>query len=304
MEFVYETIEHGTSNFPIGIHETNCPEGFRLYPHMHSEFEFFVLTKGSGTICIDGTTYPLSQGEGVFVNSRSIHLGMPTSSEPAFFYAIVFSPQIFGSYINDIVIDKYVAPVIHHSLRLPVLYSRNIPWQEEALKTAETMYTLRRQDIPCKELKFKALLFHLWSIFCEHGRDTTHTPPGGRIDEIRQTIDFIDREYASKLTLSDLAKCAHMSESHFCRSFADVMHMTPFAYIQQVRIQKSCQILKNDDAPISRIALSCGFNDFSYYSRRFRELIGCTPSEYRKRAFASYSRQNEVGSGEKDAKPN
>ncbi len=288
MEFVYETIEHGKTEFPIGFHQTHCPEGFRLYPHIHEEFEFFVLAEGSGTLLIDGAPYTLCPGDGAFVNSRCIHLGTPLSSDPAFFYAIVFSPQIFGSYVNDIVIDKYVAPVIHRSLKLPVLYKKEIPWQAEALEIAENMYQLRRQSVPCAELKLKSHLFRLWSILCEHGQSIGNASAlkSERFDEIRRAIDFIDREYASKLTLSALARCAHMSESHFCRSFSEAMRMTPFAYIQQVRIQKSCQILKNEDAPISRAALSCGFNDFSYYSRRFRELIGCTPSEYRKRAFA------------------
>lgn len=293
MEFVYETIEHGKPEFPIGFHKTHCPEGFRLYPHIHEEFEFFVLAEGSGTLLIDGVPFSLSQGEGAFVNSRCIHLGTPLSSDPAFFYAIVFSPQIFGSYVNDIVIDEYVAPVIHRSLELPVLYKREIPWQAEALEIVENMYQLRRQEAPCSELTLKSQLFHLWSIFCQHGRDTGSASATGRgnLDEIRHAIEFIDKEYASKLTLSDLAKQAHMSESHFCRSFTEVMRMTPFAYIQQVRIQKSCQSLKNEDTPISGIALSCGFNDFSYYSRRFREIIGCTPSAYRKQAFASYRAQ-------------
>ena len=106
-----------------------------------------------------------------------------------------------------------------------------------------------------------------------------------------------DQETGSHLTLADLAAAAHMSESHFCRSFSAVTHMTPFSYLQQVRIQKSCQYLKNSDLPVSRIALSCGFNDLSYYARRFRERIGCTPSEYRRDAVQEdYSRSGETPS--------
>ena len=62
----------------------------------------------------------------------------------------------------------------------------------------------------------------------------------------------------------------------------------------QVRIQKSCQYLKNSDLAVSRIAVSCGFNDLSYYARRFREQVGCTPTEYRRRA------QSELPGGNAD----
>ena len=77
-------------------------------------------------------------------------------------------------------------------------------------------------------------------------------------------------------------------------SFAAVAHKTPFSYLQQVRIQKSCQYLKNSDLAVSRIAVSCGFNDLSYYARRFREQVGCTPTEYRRRA------QSELPGGNAD----
>ena len=206
-------------------------------------------------------------------------------------YAIVFSPRIFGAEFNDAVVDKYVSPVIRRSLRLPAVYTECVPWQEEALQTAEELRVLGLGG-DGSELEVKSRLFHLWALLCGHGERTQQED--GRLAELRGVMELIDREYGSHLTLADLAAAAHMSESHFCRSFAAVAHKTPFSYLQQVRIQKSCQYLKNSDLAVSRIAVSCGFNDLSYYARRFREQVGCTPTEYRRRA------QSELPGGNVD----
>lgn len=277
---IYEPVRHGTPEFPFEIHETDSAGGFHLYPHFHEEFEFLVITKGSGVLCVDGENRRLRAGDGAFVNARSIHLGFPDGRGDVSFFAVVFSPRIFGSFVSDAVVDRYVSPVLRGSLRLPELCSPETGWGAEALRAARGLYELR--GVPDCELELKSRLFHLWAVLCAHG--TRAEAADGRLDELRGAMELIDREYASHLTLADLAAAAHMSESHFCRSFAAVAHKTPFSYLQQVRIQKSCQYLKNSDLAVSRIAVSCGFNDLSYYARRFREQLGCTPTEYRRRA--------------------
>lgn len=280
--YLYEDVKHGSPGFPMGVHRVEEPHGFRLYPHIHEEFEILVLTRGRGRVYIDGAAYSLTAGEGVFIPSRSIHLGKPEDAGPASFYAIVFSPRMLGEGINDKISRRYVEPVLHGGLKLPVQYSPAVDWQQAALEAAQQVETLEREAPTCKELLLKAALLRLWAALCAHGESTAAPAEGGRLDEIREALEYIDREYASPLTLGELAQQAHMSESHFSRCFSAATHMSPFAYLQQVRIQKSCQILRQGALPVSRIALACGFNDFSYYSKRFREVVGCTPSEYRK----------------------
>lgn len=281
--YLYEDVKHGSPDFPMGIHRVEDSHGFSLYPHIHEEFEFLVLTCGRGQIYIDGEAYSLQAGQGVFVNARSIHLGRPEGEGGAAFYAIVFSPRMLGAYTGDTITDRYVTPVLHGRLKLPVLYSPETVWQRQVLEAAQEMEKAEKTDSPCKELHLKSALFQLWAALCAHGETKAVTVGSGRLDEIREALEYIDREYAAPLTLSQLARQAHMSESHFNRCFSAVTHMSPFAYIQQVRIQKSCQSLREENLPVSRVALSCGFNDFSYYSKRFREVVGCTPSQYRKR---------------------
>lgn len=89
---------------------------------------------------------------------------------------------------------------------------------------------------------------------------------------------FIDQN----ITLEELAEYAHLSEGQFCRSFKELTGMTPFRYLIRYRILQSCNQLLLTDKKVTEIALSCGFNNISYYNRAFFKIMRMTPTEYRK----------------------
>lgn len=104
-----------------------------------------------------------------------------------------------------------------------------------------------------------------------------------KMKRIRLLLSHIAQNYMHPVSLSDLAALTGLSNAECSRFSNSQMNQTPFAYLNQYRIERSCELLVNTDIPISEIALRTGFNSFSYYSKRFRELMHCTPSEYREK---------------------
>ena len=90
------------------------------------------------------------------------------------------------------------------------------------------------------------------------------------------------KNYHQNITLEELAEYAHLSEGQFCRSFKELTGMTPFRYLIRYRILQSCNQLLLTDKKVTEIALSCGFNNISYYNRAFFKIMRMTPTEYRK----------------------
>lgn len=76
---------------------------------------------------------------------------------------------------------------------------------------------------------------------------------------ISRTMDYISQYYMEDIRIGDLAKACHISETHFRRVFTSYMHMGPLEYINKVRIQTACEILKKTDESIADIAYKCGF---------------------------------------------
>lgn len=100
---------------------------------------------------------------------------------------------------------------------------------------------------------------------------------------IKDVVAFIDRHYAERLSLMQLAKIANVSETRFRRLFKNVMEMTPGRYLTTIRLNAARKLLATTDMLISDIATQVGFWDQSHFVKAFKRERGLTPSQHRKR---------------------
>ena len=100
-------------------------------------------------------------------------------------------------------------------------------------------------------------------------------------------VTFIDRHYAERLSLAQLAKIANVSEPRFRRLFQSVMEMTPGHYVTTIRLNAARKLLATTDMLISGIATQVGFWDQSHFVKAFKRQRGLTPSQYRKRHWTT-----------------
>lgn len=96
--------------------------------------------------------------------------------------------------------------------------------------------------------------------------------------------DAIDRDYGRPLDVPALARIAHVSPSHFSRSFRATFGETPHRYLQRRRIERAMALLRDTTHPVTDVALMVGSNSLGTFSRTFRDVVGVSPSEYRRRA--------------------
>ena len=94
----------------------------------------------------------------------------------------------------------------------------------------------------------------------------------------------IHGQFDCELTTAAIAATASVSESECLRCFRKTIGTTPIQYLKQYRIRQSAKQLAETGLKISDIAVSCGFQDMSYFTKAFREQMGCTPTQYRKNA--------------------
>ncbi len=99
--------------------------------------------------------------------------------------------------------------------------------------------------------------------------------------QIARSVDLIHSDFQTDLSLDDLASAAAMSRYHFLRCFKTHVGSTPYAYLQQVRLQNAATLLRDSSRSITDIALDCGFTSPSRFSSAFRHYFGCTPSFFR-----------------------
>jgi AraC-like DNA-binding protein len=100
------------------------------------------------------------------------------------------------------------------------------------------------------------------------------------LKNLRRAKDFIDREYASPLDISDIARTAFMSPAHFSRNFRKAYGETPYAYLMTRRIERAKAFLRQG-LSVTDACEAVGCTSLGSFSSRFRELVGVTPSQYR-----------------------
>lgn len=104
-----------------------------------------------------------------------------------------------------------------------------------------------------------------------------------KVKKIEKAVELMTKSYnETELTISALADYANMSEKNFRRLFFDIYNKTPYAYLQEFRIEKSKTMLRYTNKSISDIAIQCGFSDVYSFSHCFKKHIGASPSKYRR----------------------
>jgi AraC-like DNA-binding protein len=96
--------------------------------------------------------------------------------------------------------------------------------------------------------------------------------------------DAMDRSYAEPLDIPSLARVAHVSPAHFSRSFRDTFGETPHRYLQRRRIERAMFLLWQTDRSVTEICFDVGFASLGTFSRTFSQIVGESPSDYRRRA--------------------
>lgn len=96
--------------------------------------------------------------------------------------------------------------------------------------------------------------------------------------------DAMDRAYAEPLDVAALARIALVSEAHFIRTFRDTFGETPHRYLQRRRVERSMHLLRETGRSVTEICYDVGFSSLGTFSRTFRDIMGCSPTEYRRRA--------------------
>jgi AraC-like DNA-binding protein len=100
---------------------------------------------------------------------------------------------------------------------------------------------------------------------------------------LRRARDLMDREYARPLEVAELARAALMSTAHFSRQFRAAYGETPYAYLMTRRIERAKALLRRGDLSVTEVCLAVGCSSLGSFSARFTELVGQTPTAYRRR---------------------
>ena len=224
----------------------------------------------------------LEQGDALFVNTRRMHYGYSRQGQNCRFLCILLHSSLFTG--SGTLLEREVTPVLEHpDVNWHRLDAASPAGQEAALLLSR-IAALKEEAPEAYEMEVVGLLHILWSVLLRHMGPLPPAAgkPHTELDLQRTMVSYICQNYGEKLSLSDIAKAGHVSRSRCCQMFRRHLQQTPVEYLNSYRLKTAANLLRGTNQTVTEIALSCGFNHLSYFSKMFLQVYGCTPKEYRK----------------------
>lgn len=230
---------------------------------------FFLVIRGAGFLEYNSQTHSLKTGDCVFIDCQKPYAQY--TSEDLWTLKWV---HFYGSNMNGIY-EKYI-----ERGGSPCFHSQN---QDTYLNLLDELYEIADSSVFIRDMKIYEKLTSLLTVLMEENWNpgiSKRTSAHKR--DLQDIKDYIDRNYAEKITLDHLAEQFFINKFYLTRIFKEQFGISVTSYMLQVRITHAKQLLRFTHMSISEIALECGMNDANYFSRMFRKIEGTSPGDFRK----------------------
>lgn len=283
----HETELRGTPMFPCAVYTTDLSKNVTggVPWHWHEEIEINVIRKGAARMRLDGMDVTLKAHEGIFINSNVLHSAAIASPEGCIMDAFVFFPTLLSGPPESVFEQKYIRPLLACSSLPGVPFFTDTDWQRQAAGLVEEAYVLFESGAFGFELLVREKLSHLWYTILSHVQPSLEAGSDAESQDsirIKDMMNYMQLHYSNALTLLDIASSAHISERECLRCFKKSLGTPPIQYLMKYRVSVAADRLSSTNAPITDIAVSCGFDSPSYFTQIFKRMIGQTPTEYRR----------------------
>jgi AraC-like DNA-binding protein len=257
----------GEDNFPLILHNFNTCN-FNIHWHRHTELLYFTESDNVRLYC-DGEEFVPEKGELVAVNPNILHRGAGTSVKTK--YICIMLPPTFFNFTGEN--RRYV-------------FQKRIRGDRYIGQLAEKIYATYHARGVGYRYGTLALCYELIDYMIRNYADGSMDRNGfaarnDKLEKFNNIIDYMHMHYNEPLNTAQAAELAHLSECYFCRLFKMHTQESFTAYLNNIRIQKSIDLLKNSKMSITAVAATVGFNDVNYFCRIFRRIIGNSPQQYR-----------------------
>lgn len=276
---------HGNYAFPIGINVEAIEayeQGAFLW-HWHPEIELTCVMSGEIEYHVNDKEYILTEGEGIFGNSNTLHAGYMKDGQECTYLSVTFHPRFLYGYENSVLQTKYVDFVTSNNAWPSLKLEKQIIWHQEIIQMLRDIYELSKKPPLDYELEIHMLLMQIWKKLYRYFRTLPEKEqkPQRYLERLRNIISYVQEHYNQEITLDDVAGHVNICKSECCRFFKKHMGMTLFDYIMFLRIQNSLPLLRDGES-VTKAAGMAGFSSPAYYGQIFKRYMKCTPREYQK----------------------
>ncbi|MCM1224514.1 MAG: AraC family transcriptional regulator [Lachnospiraceae bacterium] len=239
--------------------------------HFHEHYVIGFVEDGERCLSCRNEDYIIGQGSVVLFNPGDNHACVQTDEGTLDYRGFNISKEIMLDLAEEVT-----------GIRELPGFSKNVISDDEVicyLRPLHEMVMTGNSDFGKEE----NLLFLLSSLIQNYGQPFENCIPECR-EEIERACKFMEQHFTERIYLDQICRQAGLSKSTLLRAFTKSKGITPYRYLETIRINEAKKLLSNGISPLD-VAIRTGFSDQSHFTNYFTSFIGLAPGVYREIFF-------------------
>ena len=268
-------------NASFAVREFDLPR-FTSPWHLHDEYELTLILSGTGKRFVGDSVSPYAVGDLVLIGSNLPHYWRSDQTgrrQRSHSIVIQFRQNSLGE-------DFFDRPELRQIKNLLLRCRRGIRFFGNPRKVITGKMLAIRKAAGLQRVQEFLSILDLLARTKEYrllaGEGFLETSTGWRDERISRACQYVFDHLGENLSLKDISRVAAMSPESFCRFFRKMTGQTLFSFINRIRVGHACALLIGSALNISEAGYASGFSNLSNFNRRFRQIKGVNPRQFRR----------------------
>lgn len=275
----FESLDQMTNN----IHAKNLADVFRFISfsaseryenHCHKRIEINYVKKGSCIIQLENESISFKQDELMIICTDVSH-SFEAGAAGCTLMQLEFLPDIFSKFDGR-----------DNSENIGIVPLKIFSTENRLIKIVDNIRIMRAIERIVSEMNTKTTYFQhlvimyyteLLILIYRYMNDSYLSI--NKNETLKKAIEFIQDNYTNEMSIEKVAHVVGVSDGYLRRLFARHLNISPIDYYNQIRVNKSIELLRVTDLSIKEVCFRCGFKSPQYFSRVFKNQVGVPPSE-------------------------
>lgn len=277
---------NATPDFPMSIHYFVPSMIFDKpgYTSRHEEMEILYIHRGAVEMYVGGNKLILTEGDIHILPPKTVH-SIRTADLSTQYINLKISPDLFDFPKSHFFYQMFISPLRKGTLRMPQLIRDTDPLHPALLAQLERL-DISQEGTDAYTARLLSIAMNLCTELLPYC-STVDAPRPSESAEFNAASEaclaYINTHYMENFSLQDLADYVHLHPNYLCAIFKAYTDRTVFQHLNHLRVLRAGQLLRTTEMSIARVAEACGYQDPNLFSRKFKAVMGCSPTAYRKR---------------------
>jgi len=247
----------------------DCKAGHSFGPAVRDHYLIHYVLEGKGIFQVDGKMHTIHKGEGFLICPNVVTFYQADTEEPWNYIWVGF---------NGIKAQHYLKQANLDALN-PVFKYDECDNLKDCMQNMLDSISLLRVG----ETRIKGLLYLFLSYLIEANQNNSVNlkPENQKELYVEKAIDFINKNYSSKISINNIACYIGVDRSYLCAIFKNLIKLSPQQFLILFRLEKACDLMKTTSLSIGDISRSVGYNDPLIFSKIFKKIKGSCPKNFR-----------------------